>query len=60
MAKLKLEGKVATVEFTVDPEDGQILVSCVQHPEKRGCQWGERYDDLRDAAEYAEDHADRG
>jgi hypothetical protein len=58
---------MATVELTKDPEDGQIIATCVDHSHSDGrltppgnCDWTERYDDLNDATEYAADHADRG
>lgn len=60
MAKLMLIGDVANVELTVDDEDGQIIAICTLHPEVSECGWTERYDTLRDASEYAADHADRG
>lgn len=60
MAKLMLVGDVADVELTVDDEDGQIIATCESHPEVSECGWTERYDDLRDASEYAADHADTG
>lgn len=67
MAKLMLIGDVAQVELTIDPEDAQVVATCTEHRaypnlESRmvSCDWTERYDDLRDASEYAADHADRG
>jgi len=66
MAKLMLIGKIAHVQLRHDPEDGQIIATCEEHaPGPNGfpaesCMWSERYDDLRDAAEYAQDHADEG
>jgi hypothetical protein len=61
MAKLMLIGDTADVELTVDDEDGQIIATCVLHSRLlEGCDWTERYDDLRDASEYAADHADGG
>jgi hypothetical protein len=62
MAKLILQGDVADVELTVDDEDGGIIATCVRHDldQPGGCSWTERYDDLRDASEYAEAHADTG
>lgn len=55
---LQSDDRSVEIELTVDDEDGQIIATCVQHwngptPE---CTWTERYDDLRDAAEYATDH----
>jgi hypothetical protein len=58
MAKLMLIGEVAQVELTSDPEDGQIIATCVIH--RQPCSWTQQYDDLNDAAEYAQDHADTG
>lgn len=63
MAKLMLVGDVAHVELWTDPDDSQIVALCFLHPKVRRdtgdfCTWTERYDDLRDAAEYAADHAD--
>ena len=55
MAKLMLIGSRHNIVLTVDDEDGQIVATCRTVP---GCVWTERYDDLRDAAEYAADHAD--
>ena len=61
MAKLMLIGKTAQVELTSDPEDGQIIATCWDHPALNGdCEWTERYDTLNDASEYAADHADTG
>jgi len=62
MAKLMLIEKVAQVELTSDPEDGQTIATCAIHPSVKayGCGWTERYDTLDDATEYAEAHADRG
>jgi hypothetical protein len=67
MAKLMLIGNVAHVWLTTDPEDGQIIATCLHHPSsfpilqpELRCSWTERYDDLGDASEYAADHADRG
>lgn len=62
MAKLMLVGKVAQVELTTDPEDGQTVATCSLHAPwgHRGCRWTERYDTLTAAAEYASDHADKG
>jgi hypothetical protein len=64
MARLVLIGDVAEVELTVDDEDGQVIATCVKHPSDApwrvtsACGWTERYDDMRDATEYAADHAD--
>lgn len=62
MAKLILKGDVADVELTSDPEDGQAIATCVVHlgEAAQGCGWTERYDDINDAVEYAESHADLG
>lgn len=67
MAKLILQGGMADVELTSDPEDGQTIAACVRHSEFDGrlappgnCAWTERYDTLDDAAEYAAAHADHG
>lgn len=67
MAKLMLVGDVAQIELTTDDEDGQIIATCVKHSESDArlappgdCGWTERYDDLGDASEYAQDHADTG
>lgn len=58
MAKLMLIGKVAQVELKQD--DDEIIATCNAHPLDLPCTWTRRYDDLNDAAEYAQDHADRG
>lgn len=63
MAKLMLIGEVAHVELEIVPEDGTVLATCRDHPEifdGYGCGWSRNYDDLRDASEYAADHADSG
>ncbi len=52
MARLKLVGKAHTAEITIDPEEGDAVVSC------EDCSNRERYDDLRDAVEYGGDHVD--
>jgi RNase P subunit RPR2 len=54
MAQLLVWGTVATVELTIDPEEGGVIATC------QSCGWTETYDDLRDAYEYTEDHADSG
>lgn len=74
MAKLMLIGKVAEVELIgpQEPNDSRAhdelwTAACTRH-RPRGltdvsmlsCSWAETYDTLSDAAEYAEDHADRG
>lgn len=58
MAKLMLIGKVAHIEL----EHGEdvIIATCNAHPANPRCTWVGRYDDLNDATEYAQDHADRG
>lgn len=59
---LFLIGTKHTIEFTVS-EDGGVEAQCrgaqasFQHG-KNWCDWSETYDDLRDAWEYAQDHAD--
>jgi len=66
MAKLTLTGKVAQVEL-FHHEDG-VKAKCILHDARHlrtmgistYCAWSEQYDDLNDAAEYAQDHADRG
>ena len=60
MARLMVIGKVAQVEITRDPLDGDLTAKCALHPTVRayGCGWSETYDDLNDATEYASDHAD--
>lgn len=64
MARLMLIGDVAQVELITDPKDGQVIARCHLHQPRVttgiGCRWQEQYDDLRDAAEYAADHADTG
>lgn len=59
MAKLMLTGDTADVELTHDEDE--IVATCTLHAGSRdGCGWTQRYDDLRDATEYAADHADCG
>ncbi len=64
MAKLMVVGKVAHVEITRDPLDGDLTANCKGHgmldglPSTGPCPWSETYDDLNDATEYASDHAD--
>jgi hypothetical protein len=67
MARLILQGDMADVELTRDPEEGDVVATCVRHSEFDGrlapagnCAWTDRYDDMADATEYAADHADRG
>lgn len=67
MAKLLLQGEEHDIELTIDDEDGGVNATClgmswndlfeVKHDP---CEfaWRCRYDDLRDAYEYASDHAD--
>jgi hypothetical protein len=55
MARILLQGDITNIRLDIDPEEGTVLATCVE-PE---CPWTETYDDLRDATEYAEDHADR-
>lgn len=66
MANLRLLGKIAQVELTHN-EDG-VKAICILHDARhlrahdvgQRCTWTEQYDDLNDAAEYAQVHADRG
>jgi hypothetical protein len=65
MAKLMLIGNAAHVELTTDPEDGQIIATCVQHSAygwrtSRACNWTERYRTVNDAEVHAGRHADQG
>lgn len=64
MAKLMVIGAAAQVELTSDPEDGQVIATCVQHVMpgvgRIRCDWSERYDTTDGAWQYAEDHADTG
>jgi len=67
MAKLMLIGAMAQVELTTDDEDGRVIAACAMHSESDGrlappgnCSWTETYDDMNDAVNYAEDHADTG
>jgi hypothetical protein len=64
MARILLQGSRHTAEitFSEDEEAGIVVVTCfgVQSdgwPDIT-CSWTERYDDLRDATEYAADHVD--
>lgn len=62
---LFLVGRKHTIEFTINDEDGGVDAMCrgaqvdFQHG-KNWCDahWTAKYDDLRDAYEYASDHAD--
>lgn len=63
MARLMLIGKKASIE--VKQPTGESLETCVialcnAHAGDPYCIWQGRYDDLNDAVEYAQDHADRG
>lgn len=64
MAKLMLIGKRAQVELKVGQDDGDdgtcVIAQCVTHAANPFCIWSRQYDDLADASEYAEDHADNG
>lgn len=53
-----LIGDTADVELTHDEDE--IVATCTMHALMPDCGWTQRYDDLRDATEYAADHADRG
>jgi hypothetical protein len=63
MAKVMVIGDVADILLIVDDEDDQVVATCHVHHlapyvDRAGCGWTERYDDMRDATEYAADHAD--
>jgi hypothetical protein len=58
MAKLMLIGKVAHIEIKRD--ETCVIAQCNTHAGDPYCIWQGRYDDLNDATEYAQDHADRG
>lgn len=66
MAKLMLIGEAAQVEIITDPDGATRIAKCVKHGGGPGgwpgiaCDWSETYDDLNDATEYAEGHADTG
>ncbi len=67
MARLMLGGVMARVELVIDDSDGGVIARCDEHSpfDSRlappgACSWTKIYDDLRDAVEYAADHADRG
>lgn len=63
MARTIIKGDVAEIELTINDEDGQVVATCVDHQGHDivdACPWTERYDGMRDAVEYAADHADRG
>lgn len=64
MAKLMLHGKVADVLIESDYRDDELLYAvCAKHgviKDQNGCGWSEGYGTLRDAVEYAADHADKG
>jgi hypothetical protein len=64
MAKLMLIGKAAHIEIKNGQDDGDdgtcVIAQCNTHAGDPYCIWQGRYDDLNDAAEYAQDHADRG
>jgi hypothetical protein len=63
MAKLMLVGKTAHIEIkppTADGDETCVIAQCNTHAGDPFCIWQGRYDDLNDATEYAQDHADRG
>lgn len=62
MAKLMLIGKTAHVEIKPPADDDEtcVIAQCNTHAGDPYCIWQGRYDDLNDATEYAQDHADRG
>jgi hypothetical protein len=67
MARILVQGPWATVELTRDPEEDQVIATCVDHSLSDGrlfpagnCDWTATCDDMGDATEYSSDHADTG
>lgn len=58
MAKLMLVGKVAYIELKRGED--VVTATCRAHTGEPRCTWVGRYDNLNDATEYAQDHADWG
>lgn len=68
MAKILLHGEMHDIELTINDEGG-VDAKCLGMPwndvfqvKHLSCPqfWHATYDDMRDAIEYAEDHADEG
>lgn len=67
MASILVKGAMATVELTSDDGDGGVIATCIEHDICDGrltppgnCGWTTTYDDMNDATEYSQGHADNG